>query len=155
MKGFKNKKDEFIPTEPPTKFGSNQINSSTDIDLNDTGFMQRASGKHLVDSSREIPSDSMKICSRCEEHFNIDASKNGRTLSHLPLCNKCDAKGLKPLGFPAHWVWNKMSINEKKETLSDVGIPVTNDKEYLHLDDFDDLPKELQDILKTKWGIEV
>ena len=35
------------------------------------------------------------------------------------LCNGCHAKGLRPSGYPAHWVWNKMSLEEKQKDLKD------------------------------------
>jgi len=98
--------------------------------------------------------DSEKICSRCDNRFDIDKSHAGRVLGNLPLCNNCNTKGLKPLGYPPHWVWNKMSIKEKQYALHDVGIPILDDHDYLHLDDFDDLPKGIRNSLRKKWGIE-
>src|SRR3972149_581055 len=45
-----------------------------------------------------------KICSQCEETFDIDEA-NYRDYFSSPLCNKCYDKGLKPSGWPEHWEW--------------------------------------------------
>ena len=50
--------------------------------------------------------------------------------------------------------WKKMSIKEKQYALHDVGIPILDDHDYLHLDDFDDLPKGIRNALRKKLGIE-
>lgn len=48
----------------------------------------------------------IKICSQCEDNFNIENAKY-RNFWQLPLCDNCYDKGLKPLGFPKHWTWKK------------------------------------------------
>ena len=48
----------------------------------------------------------IKICSQCEDNFNIENAKY-RNFWQLPLCDNCYDKGLKPLGFPKHWIWKK------------------------------------------------
>src|SRR3989304_1637515 len=45
-----------------------------------------------------------KICSQCEETFDIDEA-NYRDYFSSPLCNKCYDKGLKPSGWPEHCAW--------------------------------------------------
>ena len=104
--------------------------------------------------------DTIKICSRCDRSFDLSKARQ-RDFFSLPICNKCTAKGLRPLGHPPHFVWNKFSLAEKERAIEDVGIPKKNFEPFLRSDvmdlakkDFDDLPKEVRNRLRVKFGIE-
>jgi len=96
--------------------------------------------------------EGIKICSRCERSFDINKEK-GRSFTDLPICRKCIAKGLKPLGSIPRFIWQKKSIDEKKRDLISVGV-----KKEDALSDattpFDDLPKPTRNKLRLKFGIE-
>jgi len=104
--------------------------------------------------------ENIKICSRCDRSFDLSKARQ-RDFFSLPICNKCTAKGLRPLGHPPHFVWNKFSLAEKERAIEDVGIPKKNFEPFTRSDvmdlakkDFDDLPKEVRQRLRKKFGIE-
>ena len=123
----------------------------------------------MKDSSRKamfakgkIPNNapaSTKYCSRCGGiHNSSKAKSNG--FFDLPLCNKCNTKGLKPLGHPPHWVWNKLSIKDKENALKKTKENIVYDpknpnalKIYSNAD-YDDLPYSARQQLRKAWGIE-
>lgn len=144
--GHKDKSGKFHPHS----HNQSSINSS-DVNSNNIKVKKRDSIHGMKNP---------KICSRCDNYFDIDKARYSR-YDQLPLCNKCHSKGLRPLGYPSHWVWNKMNDSEKQRSLEDVGIPMPNRQPYTTHDihhfaskDFDDLPKEVRNRLRAKWGIE-
>lgn len=106
--------------------------------------------------------EAIKICSRCEKSFDINKGK-GRSFTDLPICRKCIAKGLKPLGSIPRFVWDKLSQKEKQKALAEITrhdpnnslMEGTTENEVFAKKDFDDLPKILRNKLRTKFGIEV
>ena len=124
---------------------------------------EKALTNSRFENLKSIPKNapnSIKYCSRCSKSHDHDQSKGNRGMFSLPLCNGCHSKGLKPLGYPPHWVWNKLTHEEKENVLKDTHENIVYDKNnpnvlriYSH-SDYDLLPFVVRQKLREKWGIE-
>jgi len=118
---------------------------------------KNAQFENLAVIPRNAP-QTIKYCTRCHKSFDSGQSKGGSFMSGL-LCNGCHAKGLRPSGYPAHWVWNKMSLEEKQKDLKGTKENIVydpNNPNALNIfskGDFDKLPFRVREKLRHKWGV--